>query len=104
MYKYKITNETEQGSPHEVNITNVLERINDEFMKNYREQMAQDEEEEKILERELEGSLKDNNDTDKQYTIEDNRNNRNPTGYVEKLTPNDAKPKPVTTPSSFSTA
>ena len=82
-YKYKITNETEQGSPHEVNITNVLERINDEFMKNYREQMAQDEEEEKILERELEGSLKDNNDTDKQYTIEDNRNNRNPTGYVD---------------------
>ena len=82
-YKYKITNETEQASPHEVNITNVLERINDEFMKNYREQMAQDEEDEKLLEKELEGSLKDNNDTDKQYTIEDNRNNRNPTGYVD---------------------
>lgn len=82
-YKYKITNETEQASPHEVNITNVLQRINDEFMKNYREQMAQHEEEEKILEKELEGSLKDNNDTDKQYTIEDNRNNRNPTGFVD---------------------
>ena len=32
-YKYKITNETENASPQELNITNVLERINDEFIK-----------------------------------------------------------------------
>lgn len=82
-YKYKITNETEQASPHEVNVTNVLERINDEFMKNYREQMAEYEEDEKSLEKEFEGSLNDNNDTDKSYTTDDNRNNRNPTGYVD---------------------
>jgi cell division protease FtsH len=82
-YKYKITNETEQASPHEVNITNVLQRINDEFMKNYREQMAEYEEDEKSLEKEFEGSLNDNNDTDKSYTTDDNRNNRNPTGYVD---------------------
>ena len=37
------------------------------------------------LEKEFEGSsLNDNNDTNKSYTtIDENRNNRNPTGYVD---------------------
>ncbi len=74
----------------ETNITKVLENINNEFIKAYKEQIDEDEREEIELEKELEKQLKDNlsenNNTEegeKKYTIEDNRQNRNPTGYVD---------------------
>ena len=74
----------------ETNITKVLENINNEFIKAYKHQIDEDEREEIELEKELEKQLTDNlqenNATEqgeKKYTIEDNRQNRNPTGYVD---------------------
>ncbi len=74
----------------ETNITKVLENINNEFIKAYKHQIDEDEREEIELEKELEKQLTDNlqenNGTEqgeKKYTIEDNRQNRNPTGYVD---------------------
>ena len=74
----------------ETNITKVLENINNEFIKAYKDQIDEDEREEIELEKELEKQLKDNlqenNGTEehgKGYTTEDNRKNRNPTGYVD---------------------
>ena len=69
-YKYKITNETENASPQELNITNVLERINDEFIKNYKEMIDEDEREEQELE----------NDFD---VVENNRKKGNENGYFD---------------------
>lgn len=56
----------------EVNITKVLENINNEFIKSYKQQINEDERDENIQD-----------ENDNKYTIDDNRRNLNPTGYVD---------------------
>lgn len=71
-YKYRITNDTENLSPQEINVTNILERINDEFIKNYKEQIEEDEREELELE--------------KEFDYDEHENKRkigNPNGYFD---------------------
>ena len=87
IYMKYLKNETEvdkkNGDYDSINITNILENINDQFMKNYKEAIEQDEKEEEELEKQFDGDLLNKNHTSDYDEHENDRKKGNANGYFD---------------------
>ena len=84
IYMKYLKNETETYKNEAVNITSVLENINDQFIKSYKETIEADEREEYELENQYDGDLIQNNNTNDYDEHENERKKGNKNGYFDK--------------------
>ena len=84
IYMKYLKNETETYKNEAVNITSVLENINDQFIKSYKETIESDEREEYELENQYDGDLIQNNNTNDYDEHENERKKGNKNGYFDK--------------------
>lgn len=87
IYMKYLKNETETdkklGGYESINITNVLEDINEQFIKAYKETIEQDEREEEELEKQFDGDLLNNNHTNDYDEHENDRKKGKTNGYFD---------------------
>mgnify|MGYP001195361133 FL=1 len=69
---------------HEINITKILEKINEDFIDSYREQIIREQKEEEELEKQFE-QIGDNSDENSNIDEHENERRNNPNGYFDPL-------------------
>ena len=69
---------------NKINITNILEKINDDFINSYKEQLIREQKEEEELEKQFE-QIGDDNDENSNIDEHENERRNNPHGYFDPL-------------------